>query len=69
MRDYDDSMGSCHFAIAFEGLRWTDPDVFALMLCQSLLGTFDQKSPNAKHSTSPMVISAIYHGDLGDLSL
>ena len=32
-----------HFAIAFEGLKWTDPDIFSLMLCQSLLGTYDAK--------------------------
>ena len=66
VRDYDDSLGATHFALAFEGLRWTDPDVFALMLCQSLLGTYDAKSPNAKHSSSPMVSTLARHSHLAD---
>merc|ERR1719310_2708698 len=43
VRDYNDDMPTAHFALAFEGLKWTDPDIFSLMLCQSLLGTYDSK--------------------------
>lgn len=43
VRDYNDDMETAHFALAFEGLKWTDPDIFSLMLCQSLLGTYDAK--------------------------
>ena len=43
VRDYNDDMEHGHFALAFEGLRWTDPDIFSLMLVQSLLGTYDAK--------------------------
>lgn len=43
VRDYNDNLEFGHFALAFEGLRWTDPDIFTLMLCQSLLGTFDAR--------------------------
>lgn len=41
VRDYNDDMETAHFALSFEGLKWTDPDIFTLMLCQSLLGTYD----------------------------
>ena len=41
VRDFNDDMDVGHFALAMEGLKWTDPDIFSLMLCQSLLGTYD----------------------------
>jgi processing peptidase subunit beta len=43
VRDFNDDMETAHFALSFEGLKWTDPDIFSLMLCQSLLGTYDAK--------------------------
>lgn len=55
VRDYNDAMPSANFALAFEGLPWTDPDIFSLMLCQSLLGIYDSKNMSAVHATSPMV--------------
>ncbi|KAL1519473.1 hypothetical protein AB1Y20_022992 [Prymnesium parvum] len=54
VRDHNDDMEVGHFALAFEGLPWTDPDVFGLMLCQSLLGTFDRKSLATQFSSSPL---------------
>jgi len=54
IRDFNDDMETAHFALAFEGLKWTDPDIFALMLCQSLLGTYD-----AKRSGGELVSSAL----------
>jgi len=50
-------MPTAHFALAFEGLKWTDPDVFTLMLCQSLLGVYDKKITGSQHAASPMVRS------------
>ena len=50
-------MPAANFALAFEGLKWTDPDVFTLMLCQSLLGTYDKKSSNMQYATAPMVLA------------
>jgi len=44
-----------HFTLAFEGLKWTDPDIYTLMLCQSLLGTYDSKNTGCAHATAPMV--------------
>ena len=36
------------------GLSWTDPDVFSLMLCQSLLGTYDRKSLGTQFTSAPL---------------
>jgi len=54
VRDYNDSMPLGHFAIAFEGLSWTDPDVYTLMLAQSLLGTYDVNRSGAQFSGSAL---------------
>ena len=36
------------------GLCWTDPDVFSLMLCQSLLGTYDRKNLATQFTAAPL---------------
>ena len=36
------------------GLSWTHPDVFPLMLCQSLLGAVDKKNTSGKFTSSPL---------------
>merc|ERR1719238_2165339 len=54
VRDYNDDMAEAHWAISFEGLKWTDPDIFSLILCQSLLGTYDSKSTSGQFSSSPL---------------
>jgi processing peptidase subunit beta len=54
VRDYNDDMELGHFALAFEGLSWTDPDMFSLMLCQSLLGYFDKKALGTQFSSSKL---------------
>ena len=37
------------------GLSWTDPDIFTLMLTQSLIGTFDAKRGGAPFSSAKLV--------------
>ena len=54
VRDYNDDMDCGHFALAFEGLSWTDPDVFTLMLSQSLIGTYDIKRGGAQFSSAKL---------------
>jgi len=54
VREYNDDMPLAHFALAFEGLSWTHPDVFPLMLCQSLLGTVDKKNTSGQFTSSPL---------------
>jgi len=54
VRDHNDDMELGHFALAFEGLSWTDPDVFPLMLSQSLLGSFDRQNPSTQFTGSAL---------------
>ena len=54
VRDFNDDMDTGHFALAFEGLSWTDPDIFTLMLTQSLIGTFDAKKGGAQFSSAKL---------------
>ena len=54
VRDYNDDMETAHFALAFEGLKWTDPDIFSLMLCQSLLGTYDAKKSGGELTSAKL---------------
>jgi len=54
VRDYNDDMNVGHFALAFEGLKWTDPDIFTLMLTQSLIGTFDAKKGGSAFSSAKL---------------
>jgi processing peptidase subunit beta len=54
VREYNDDMPLAHFALAHEGLSWTHPDVFPLMLCQTLLGTVDKKNASGKFTASPL---------------
>jgi len=54
VRDYNDDMATAHMALSFEGLKWTDPDVFSLMLCQSLLGTYDSKRAGGEFTSSKL---------------
>ena len=55
VRDYDDDMPMAHFALAFEGLSWTHPDIFTLMLCQTLLGFLEPRNAySATMSAAPL---------------
>jgi len=58
VRVHDDSMaGGSHVAIAFEGLSWNDPDVYALQMLGALLGSFEAKAARGAgiHSSSKLV--------------
>jgi len=54
LRDYNDDMETASFALSFEGLKWTDPDIFSLMLCQSLLGSYDVKRSGSELTSSKL---------------
>jgi len=54
LRDYNDDMELGHFALSFEGLSWTDPDIYTLMLVQSLLGTYEAAKGGAQYSSSTL---------------
>lgn len=58
VRVHDDSMaGGAHLAIAFEGLSWNDPDIYALQMLGALLGSYDAKAAKGSgaHSASKLV--------------
>jgi processing peptidase subunit beta len=57
VRDFNDGMELGHFALAFEGLSWTDPDVYTLMLAQSLLGVYDANRGGAQFSGAKLASS------------
>lgn len=45
----DDDMPIAQFAVAFNGASWTDPDSIALMVIQSMLGTWNRTAGAGKH--------------------
>mmetsp|Transcript_18529 Transcript_18529/g.62086 ORF Transcript_18529/g.62086 Transcript_18529/m.62086 type:complete len:461 (+) Transcript_18529:117-1499(+) len=58
VRVHDDAMpGGAHVAIAFEGLSWNDPDVYALQMLGAILGSLDAKAARGAgiHSASKLV--------------
>lgn len=45
----DDDIPLAQFAVAFEGASWTDPDSVALMVMQSMLGSWNKGAGGGKH--------------------
>ncbi|KAG9130104.1 hypothetical protein Leryth_012846 [Lithospermum erythrorhizon] len=52
VRMIDDDIPLAQFAIAFEGASWTDPDSIALMVMQSMLGSWNKSAGGGKHMGS-----------------
>ncbi|KAL6507238.1 hypothetical protein OROGR_023433 [Orobanche gracilis] len=50
VRMLDDDVPLAQFAVAFEGASWTDPDSVPLMVMQAMLGAWNKKSVNGKHT-------------------
>ncbi|KAG6503911.1 hypothetical protein ZIOFF_036235 [Zingiber officinale] len=55
VRIIDDDILLAQFAIAFSGASWTDPDSIALMVMQSMLGSWNKNSGWGKHMGSGLV--------------
>ncbi|KAK6129193.1 hypothetical protein DH2020_037072 [Rehmannia glutinosa] len=55
IRMLDDDIPLAQFAIAFEGASWTDPDSVALMVMQSMLGSWNKSAGGGKHMGSELV--------------
>ncbi|KAL0343816.1 UNVERIFIED_CONTAM: putative mitochondrial-processing peptidase subunit beta, mitochondrial [Sesamum angustifolium] len=49
IRMLDDDIPLAQFAVAFEGASWTDPDSIALMVMQSMLGSWNKNAGGGKH--------------------
>ncbi|GAA0168745.1 metalloprotease [Lithospermum erythrorhizon] len=54
VRMIDDDIPLAQFAIAFEGASWTDPDSIALMVMQSMLGSWNKSASGGKHMGSEL---------------
>ncbi|KAK6128882.1 hypothetical protein DH2020_037399 [Rehmannia glutinosa] len=54
VRMLDDDVPLAQFAVAFEGASWTDPDSIALMVMQSMLGSWNQNAIGGKHMGSEL---------------
>ena len=49
VRIIDDDIPLAQFAVAFSGASWTDPDSIALMVMQSMLGSWNKSAGGGKH--------------------
>ncbi|KAF8408188.1 hypothetical protein HHK36_007330 [Tetracentron sinense] len=54
VRIIDDDVPLAQFAVAFNGASWTDPDSIALMVMQTLLGSWNKNSVGGKHMGSEL---------------
>ncbi|XP_073149901.1 probable mitochondrial-processing peptidase subunit beta, mitochondrial [Henckelia pumila] len=54
IRMIDDDIPLAQFAVAFEGASWTDPDSIALMIMQSMLGSWNKNAGGGKHMGSEL---------------
>ncbi|KAJ8640424.1 hypothetical protein MRB53_017118 [Persea americana] len=55
VRIIDDDVPLAQFAVAFSGASWTDPDSIALMVMQSMLGSWNKNVGGGKHMGSELV--------------
>ncbi|XP_072990496.1 probable mitochondrial-processing peptidase subunit beta, mitochondrial [Typha latifolia] len=55
VRIIDDDIPLAQFAVAFSGASWTDPDSIALMVMQSMLGSWNKGAGGGKHMGSELV--------------
>ncbi|KAG8095950.1 hypothetical protein GUJ93_ZPchr0013g35353 [Zizania palustris] len=55
VRIIDDDMPLAQFVVAFNGTSWVDPDSIALMVMQSMLGSWNKSAGGGKHMGSELV--------------
>ncbi|KAK1306484.1 hypothetical protein QJS10_CPA10g01955 [Acorus calamus] len=55
VRIIDDDIPIAKFAVAFNGASWTDPDSIALMVMQTMLGSWDKSHGGGMHVGSELV--------------
>uniref|UniRef100_A0A7N0T942 mitochondrial processing peptidase n=1 Tax=Kalanchoe fedtschenkoi TaxID=63787 RepID=A0A7N0T942_KALFE len=54
VRMVDDDIPLAQFAVAFNGASWTDPDSIALMVIQTMLGSWNKAAGGGKHMGSEL---------------
>jgi processing peptidase subunit beta len=50
----DDELNAAHIAIAVEGVGWSSPDYFPMMVLQSVFGNWDRSLGSAPHLSSKL---------------
>ncbi|GMH27579.1 hypothetical protein Nepgr_029422 [Nepenthes gracilis] len=55
VRIIDDDIPLARFAVAFNAASWTDPDSIALMIMQTMLGSWNKSEGGGKHMGSELV--------------
>jgi processing peptidase subunit beta len=63
IRVKDDTMSLAHIAIAFEGVSWSHPDYFVVMLLQAIVGSWD-RSLGAGKNLSARLAERVAHEEL-----
>jgi processing peptidase subunit beta len=48
----DDTMDDVHLTVAFEGVSWSDPDYFAFLVMQQMIGSWDRTIGGGKNLSS-----------------
>ncbi|PWN30798.1 putative MAS1-mitochondrial processing peptidase beta chain precursor [Jaminaea rosea] len=56
VRIRDDTQPTCNFAIAVEGVSWSSPDYFPMLVLQSIMGNWDRSL-----GSSPLLSSRLSH--------
>lgn len=56
VRQRDDTQPACSFAIAVEGVSWSSPDYFPMLVMQSIMGNWDRSL-----GSSPLLSSRLSH--------
>lgn len=62
VRMRDDDSKATHLAVAVKGAAWHDADSVALMVAQSLLGSWDAGSPAGVNASSPLAAGLAANG-------
>ncbi|KAF7354709.1 hypothetical protein MSAN_01384600 [Mycena sanguinolenta] len=58
----DDELNAAHIAIAVEGVGWSSPDYFPMMVLQSVFGNWDRSLGSAPHLSSKLSDIVASHG-------
>lgn len=62
VRIRDPDMPNIHFAVAFKGASWSDPDSVALMVMQTMLGAWDSNVGAGGHMSSKLAQRVAVNG-------
>ena len=64
IRMIDDDIPLAQCAVAFSGASWTDPDSIALMVMQSMLGSWNKNAGGGKHMGWVVIVFFIGSDDI-----